>query len=193
MVFWDFCAEQRMRINNLNDRPLFQIQVQNTHLATFGEEGDISNVCQFKWYDWAYAMDGAAKFPNQSQFLCRVLGTTKNDGNEMSQWCLKANGKIPPRRSVVPLTTSQLNKNEEIMKQNVFTNCIRKMHGDSIHLTPFPIKMEDLDFVPYEDDGEKNTARFIPETEAVDSTGLPVLQKPVTDRLLNNQVYLPQG
>ena len=53
--------------------------------------------------------------------------------------------------------------------------------------------MEDLDFPPYEDDGEKNTPRLIPETEAVDSTGLPVLQQPVTDRLLNNQVYLHQG
>ena len=53
--------------------------------------------------------------------------------------------------------------------------------------------MEDLDFIPYEDDGEKNTPRLIPETEAVYSTGLPVLQQPVTDRLLHNQVYLPQG
>ena len=34
---------------------------------------------------------------------------------------------------------------------------------------------------------------MIPDTEAVDSTGLPLLQQPVTDRLLNNQVYLTQG
>ena len=101
-----------MRINNLTDSPLFQIQGQNTHLANFGEEGDISNVCQFKWYEWAYSMDGADKFPNQAQFLFRVLGTTKNCGNEMAQLCLKANENIVPRRSVVPLTTAQLNNNE---------------------------------------------------------------------------------
>ena len=52
--------------------------------------------------------------------------------------------------------------------------------------------MEDLYFFSYEDDGKKNTPRLIPETEAVDSNGLPVLQQPVTDRLLNIQVYLPQ-
>ena len=40
--------------------------------------------------------------------------------------------------------------------------------------------MEDIYFVPYEDDGEKDTPRLIPETEAVGSTGLHVLQKPVT-------------
>ena len=48
-------------------------------------------------------------------------------------------------------------------------------------------------FPPYEDDGEKNTPQLIPETEAVYYTGLPILQQPFTDMLLNNQVYLPQG
>ena len=49
MVLWDFCSERQMSINNLTTRPLFHIQGQNPHLDTFGEEGDISNVCQFKW------------------------------------------------------------------------------------------------------------------------------------------------
>ena len=38
MVLWDFCVERRMRINNLTARPLFQLQGQNPHLGTFGEE-----------------------------------------------------------------------------------------------------------------------------------------------------------
>ena len=148
-----------MRIKNLNDRPLFQLQGQNNHLATFGEEGDISNVCQFKWYECSYAMDGADKLLNQAQLLCQFLGPTKKDGNEMAQCCLKANGKIVPRRSVFTLTTAQLKNNEEILKRNVFTNCIRKNYGDSINFPHLPINKEDLDFVPYEDDGEKNTPR----------------------------------
>ena len=110
----------------------------------------------------------------------------------MTQWCLKANGKIVPRRSIVHLTTYQMNNNIEILK-NVLTNCIRKRYGDSINWPLFPIKMEDLDFSPYEYDSEKNTPLLIPETEAVDSTSLPVLQQPVTYRILNNQVYVPQG
>ena len=85
MVLCNFCAERRMCINSLTARPLFQLQGQNPYLANFGEEGDISNVCQFNWYEWAYDMDGASKFPNQAQFLCRVLGPTKYDGSEMAQ------------------------------------------------------------------------------------------------------------
>ena len=95
----------------------------------------------------------------------------------MAQWRLKENGKIVPRRSIVPLATAQLNNNEEILKRSVLTNYIRKMYGDSINFPPFPINMEDIEFVPYEDDGEKNTPQLIPETKAVDYTGLPVLQK----------------
>ena len=64
MVLWDFCAERQICINNLADRPLFQLQGQNLHLSNLGEEREISSVCQLKLHDWAYAMDGAAKFPN---------------------------------------------------------------------------------------------------------------------------------
>ena len=39
----------------------------------------------------------------------------------------------------------------------------------------------------------KKTPQLIPKTEAVYSTGLTVLQQLLIDRLLNNQVYLPQG
>ena len=97
----------------------------------------------------------ADKLTNQAQFLCQVLGPTKNDGTYMSQLCLKENGNIFLRRSAVPLTTSQMNNNEEILKRNVFTNCIRKRYGDSINLPFFPFNMEDLDFFLYEDDGKK--------------------------------------
>ena len=129
-----------MCINNLTDRPLFQIQGQNPHLSTFDEEGDISNVCQFKWYEWDYSMDGATKLPNQAQFLCLVLVPTKNDGNKMSQWCLKVNGKIVPRISVVTLTTAQLNNSEEILRQMFSSNVLgKRMVIPSIYLLSLSI------------------------------------------------------
>ena len=124
MVLWDFCAELRMCINNLTAWLLFHLQGQNPHLSTFGEEGDISNVFQFKWYEWTYVMNGAAKLPNQSQFLCLVLGPTKNDGNEMAQWCLKMNVNILPRRSIFPFKTSEL-KNKKI---NPEAKCLHQLY-----------------------------------------------------------------
>ena len=153
MVFWDYCAERWARVNNLTARQLFQLQGQNPYLATLGEEGDISNLCQFEWYAWAHAQETSAKFPHDSQTLVRVLGPCKNAGNEMAQWCLKANGHIVPRRSVFPLTTAQLNSDVEIRKRQEFDQKIRARYGDSLKLPPVPLT--DTDFVPYEDDENK--------------------------------------
>ena len=44
LVFWDYCAERRAAITNMTDKDLFQLQGQTPHFATFGEEGDISNI-----------------------------------------------------------------------------------------------------------------------------------------------------
>ena len=93
MVLWDFCAERRMRINNLTARPLFQIQGKNPHLANFGEGVYISNIFQFKWYEWAYAMYGAAKLLNQARFLFRILGPTKMMVNRWHNGALKQMGR----------------------------------------------------------------------------------------------------
>jgi hypothetical protein len=57
LAFWDYCVERRAGINNLNVKYSFKHHVSNTHTATIGEGGDISNLSQYKWYDWSYFRD----------------------------------------------------------------------------------------------------------------------------------------
>ena len=52
LVFWYYCAERRALITNITAKDMFQLRGQTSHYATFGEEGDISNICQFGWYEW---------------------------------------------------------------------------------------------------------------------------------------------
>ena len=47
LVFWDYCAERQAAITNMTANNLFQLQGQNSHTATYGEQGDIYNICQF--------------------------------------------------------------------------------------------------------------------------------------------------
>ena len=86
--------ERRARINNLTANNLFQLHGTNAHTALTGEEGDISNLCQYKCYDWCYFRDHKAGFPLPREILGRVLGPATGAGNEMSQWVLKANGRL---------------------------------------------------------------------------------------------------
>ena len=67
LVLWDYCAERRARINNLTARNLFQLQGKNTTMATLGEEGDISNLCNFQWFEWCYFRDQGGSFPMQKK------------------------------------------------------------------------------------------------------------------------------
>jgi hypothetical protein len=51
IALWDYCAERHVQIHNLTAKNLFQLDGQNPHFSITGDEGDISNLCQFKWYE----------------------------------------------------------------------------------------------------------------------------------------------
>ena len=52
LIFWDYCAERRSLVYNMTAKNMFQLQGQNPHFSNFGEEADISNICQYEWYEW---------------------------------------------------------------------------------------------------------------------------------------------
>ena len=95
LAFWDHCVERQARINNLTARDLFQLHGANPHTALFSEEGDISDLCQFKWCEWCYYQENTNEFPFNREILGRVLGLAKGE----AQWVLKANGNVVPRRT----------------------------------------------------------------------------------------------
>ncbi|KAL7538844.1 hypothetical protein ACHAXR_009411 [Thalassiosira sp. AJA248-18] len=198
---WCYCAERRASIFNLTAKNLFQLQGQNPHLATFGEMGDISNLCNFSWYEWCYFRQGNAAFPLNTKVLGRCLGPTKNEGNEMCQWVLQINGQIVPRRTIRRLTPGELSiSNEtEVQKRAVFDKAIQEKLGDSFTLRPLDnsVKLASSnpqdgdDLVAYYDDEE--TPAALPEADLVDATGKPINQQSVSDLLINAEVLLPQG
>ena len=107
-------------------------------MATLGEMGDISNLCQFGWYEWVYFLQHTAVFPYQKEELGRCLGPTNNEGNQMCQWILQQNGQIVPRRTFRRLRPIELSvTNEaEATKRAEFDAAIKEYLGDSI--TPAP-------------------------------------------------------
>ena len=100
MPLWDYCMEGRARINNLMAKDSFKLHGMTPHTATLAEEGDISSLCQFGWYEWCYYHEQTAAFPHNCEVLVRVLGPARGGGNEMAQWVLKANGWVVPRQSL---------------------------------------------------------------------------------------------
>jgi hypothetical protein len=192
LVLWDYCAERRARIHNLTPKKLFQLQDQNPHTATTGEEGDISNLCVFGWYEWCYYREQGSQFPYPKEQLGRVLGPAKNSGNEMAQWVLKSNGKIVPRRTLRKLKLEELQNNEvEAKKRELFTKAITAKYGDSIRSPPKELSPKDHDYIPYHDNEEEPIQ--MTESDPVDAQGVPICEQPFYDRLIHAEVGLPQG
>jgi hypothetical protein len=98
LAFWDYCVERRARIHNLTAKDLFTLHGSNPHTALTGEDGDISNLCQYKWYAWCYFREQKQRFLFNREVLGRVFGPAKGKGNEMAQWIMKA--------STTPLITT---------------------------------------------------------------------------------------
>ena len=112
----------------------------------------------------------------------------------MSQWILKANGKVVPRRSCRPLTTAEINSESEQKKRRIFDELIEGRWGNTINPRKSNIRMprkskKDLsdDFIEYEDDEED--PRIIPETEeGVDAQGRAINVNPPYDKLIHAEV-----
>ena len=127
MVLWDYCSERRALIHNLTPRDLFQNSGKTPTEATFGTQGDLSNLCTFGWYDWCYYRETSNhQFPHQRWLLGRVLGPSKNEGNEMAQNVLTHLGTVVPRRTVVPLTTIQWTNPVEVRRRHDFDHIIKR-------------------------------------------------------------------
>ena len=193
---WCYCAERRSQIFNLTAKNLFQLEGQNPHLATFGEMGDISNLCQFGWYEWCYFRQHTAGFPQMQEELGRCLGPAKNEGNEMCQWVLQRNGEIVPRRSLRRLRAEEISvtNESEARKRAQFDDSITKRWGDSFTAAPIqapPEDANDFEYIPYEDEVEISAPT--PAADLFDASGKPVDRQSMTDMLINAEVLLPQG
>jgi transposase InsO family protein len=172
LAFWDYCVQRRARINNLTAKDNFHLRGTNAHTLVTGEEGDISNLCQYKWYDWCYFREHKERFPFNREVLGRVLGPATGAGNEMAQWILKSNGNVIPRRTLRPLHIDETHSPDEQKKREIFDALIERRWGNSI--SPPTVTTvtdgDDEEWQEYEDDDEP--ARIIPDVEdAVDANG----------------------
>ena len=195
ICLWDYCAERRCLIHNVTPKSLFQLNGSNPTTVTFGTRGDISNFCQFDWYEWCYFRhESNVQYPFQKESLGRVLGPAKNEGNEMAQYVLQQNGTVVPRRSVRKLTVSELRSEAEKQMRNQFDLAIRNKLGDSLHVkNEYKDPDETSDISEFIDEVDADEPPQIVEEDPVDINGTPIYEQPFNDMLLQAELLLPQG
>ena len=194
LLLWDYCAERRALITKMTAKYLLQLRGQTPYFETFGEEGDISNICQFGWVEWVYFGETTGKSPLPLHALGLCLGPAKNNGNEMAQCVMKHNGQIVPRQKMRKLTQDELVRESEIKKRDRFDASIKIRYGDLFTL-PTRTRVQgrsqeayDAFDLPFDDISNKK-----PEADIVHAQQKPLHPSSAADMLMNAEVLLPQG
>ena len=174
MVLWDYAMERRARIHNAIPRPLFQCNGLSPHTATFGSQKDISNICNYGWYEWIYYRDDGS-YPENKEKLGRILGPLANEGNEMAQAILNSNARVITRRTIRRLTTAERHSESEKVKRSTFDAIIKERLGDSI------VAPEHPENIPYSDEDEPDLVDLPDDDDPVDENGTAIFEQPITD------------
>lgn len=92
-----------------------------------GGMADISEYCQFNWYDYVWYMD-----PKQEKCLGRWIGVARDVGGPMTFWVLPKSGIPIPRSSVTALSTEEMNVDETKVLMKALDDGISARLGDHL-------------------------------------------------------------
>ena len=116
------------------------------------------------------------------------MALARNEGNEMTQWCLKSNRQVVPRRTVKRLTAEQLAPSNavEIAKRSAFDADVKRRLGDYFSLKKRMKNQAKEDSLedyygptPFLDLHAEDPST-IPEADCVDAKIKPILEHSLT-------------
>ena len=93
------------------------------------QASDISNICEFSWYQWIIFRDGPVQYPVDNIVLGRYLVPARDAGPAMTSKCLKANGEVVPRSTLRALTLEERENPAKIELRHKFTETVETVLG----------------------------------------------------------------
>jgi hypothetical protein len=105
---WDYCLELQAKIRSNTAHDITTLEGQTPETLMGGETADISELCEYDWFQWLYDRDTKSSFPDATKVPVRYMGPEKSVGPMMCCHILKANGNILQRSTVGPLTPAEL-------------------------------------------------------------------------------------
>ena len=151
-----------MKIINACPQDNFLLQGECPHTRMTGQPYDISNICEFEWFEWIkYRLHGQ-QFPYPSEKLGRCLGPSNDAGNEMSQYVLTDKGTVMTIQTLRSLTPAEMNSQTETNKRKKYMDSVTTKFGNSSQPPPNWTKNNKG---KWDDDIEDKTAVEKAETE----------------------------
>ena len=140
-----------------------------------GGFADISEYCQFDWYDYVWYMD-----PKQEKHLGRWIGVAKDVGGPMTFWILPKSGVPLPRSSVVLVTKEERNVDGTKVLMKQLDDGINQRLGDHLH---------NEDLLPEKDEILQDEGFPWDDLDQVPNPQEPESQKPEANEMEDPDVF----
>ena len=125
---WDHCLEMESRIRSATTLPRFDLDHHTPEAKMHGMSSDISDICEFEFYEWVMFNDSQATFPETKFHVGRWLGPAVDVGSALKYKILKSNGQVVPRLTIRHLTLDKLTNPYHIaMKKDFDSDIIQKI------------------------------------------------------------------
>ena len=162
----------------------YELQGEVPETIMTGQTADISNICEYDWYEWIMFLDNKASYPDEKQTLGRYLGPAIDVGSSMCYKILKANKEIVFRTTVRPLTLVELADPCHIKMRTDFNTQIADCLGAAPTMTNFDPSDLTPDCIYYEDD----------ESSYQEGSPDEILPTPEgNDNYVSVEIMLPRG
>ena len=182
---WDHCLELESRIRSATTLPRFDLDHQTPEAKMNGMSADISDICEFEFYEWVMFNDSQATFPETKFNVGRWLGPAVDVGSALTYKILKSNGQVVPRLAIRHLALDELTNPDHISLTKEFDDNI-------IHKIGVPATENDFDkdywtstYEYYDDDHKYATPDAPPEQLT--------LKPEIGDNYVKMELILPRG
>jgi hypothetical protein len=126
---WDDCAKLEALIRSHTSHGIYKLDGQVPETLVIGSTADISEIAEFKWYQWVYFCDTAVGFLEDEEILGRYLGPSTDIGPAMAAKMLKVYGQTVVRTTFRPLTDDEKQKDKTKQKKMRFDAKIERTLG----------------------------------------------------------------
>ena len=136
--FWVDAIELEAYVcsNTAHDIHILQGGVLET--VMLGETSNISQFCEFAFYDWIMFHDQQVAFPDDNSVLGRYLGPAINVGPALTAKILKANGEVVYQLTYHVLTDGERTNVAHVLRRVKFNHNIQGKFGPKTSLDDFP-------------------------------------------------------
>lgn len=117
MPFWCYCCEFISRIMSYIARPLFSLKGRTGYEMVTGSTPDISEYCDFEWYQPVWYYDEITQFPEEKRQVGRWLGPAHRTGQALTYYIINKKANVIARSTVQPPT--DIEKNDDEFRKNL--------------------------------------------------------------------------